>query len=93
MRHTRVTNLLDVSSAAENAQVELALDWRKNEPIRLAVGPVLYMDDAVTDKVLALLDGQRYGTTSTWTRSWLAAGTQMMNCLIWPRITILALTS
>lgn len=45
---------LDVRSAAESAKVELGLDWRKNEPVRLAVGPVLHVDDAVANKVCAL---------------------------------------
>jgi hypothetical protein len=45
---------LDVKSAAESAKVELGLDWRKNEPIHLAVGPVLHPDDAVANKVCAL---------------------------------------
>lgn len=45
---------LDVRSAAESAKVELGLDWRKNEPIQLAVGPVLHVDDAVANKVCAL---------------------------------------
>ena len=45
---------LDVRSAAESSKVELGLDWRKNEPIRLAVGPVLHADDAVANKVCAL---------------------------------------
>lgn len=30
------------------------MDWRKNEPVRLAVGPVLHADDAVANKVCAL---------------------------------------
>lgn len=45
---------LNVRSAAESAKVELGLDWRKNEPVRLAVGPVLHADDAVANKVCAL---------------------------------------
>jgi hypothetical protein len=45
---------LDVRSAAESVKVEMGLDWRKNEPIRLAVGPVLHADDAVANKVCAL---------------------------------------
>jgi hypothetical protein len=45
---------LDVRSAADSAKVELGLDWRKNEPIRLAVGPVLHADDAVANKVCAM---------------------------------------
>jgi hypothetical protein len=49
---------LEIRSATESAKVELGLDWRKNEPIRLAVGPVLHPDDAVANKVCAL-SGQR----------------------------------
>lgn len=45
---------LDVRSATESAKVELGLDWRKKEPVRLAVGPVLDVDDAVANKVCAL---------------------------------------
>jgi Nucleotidyl transferase AbiEii toxin, Type IV TA system len=45
---------LSVSSGEERAKVELGVDWRKNEPIRLAVGPVLHADDAVANKVCAL---------------------------------------
>jgi Nucleotidyl transferase AbiEii toxin, Type IV TA system len=45
---------LEVRSAAQSAKVELGLDWRRNEPIRLAVGPVLHADDAVANKVCAL---------------------------------------
>lgn len=45
---------LDVISTTESAKIELGLDWRKNEPIRLAVGPVLHPDDAVANKVCAL---------------------------------------
>lgn len=45
---------LVVRSVAESAKVELGVDWRKNEPTRLAVGPVLHADDAVANKVCAL---------------------------------------
>jgi hypothetical protein len=45
---------LDVRSATDRAKVELGLDWRKNEPVSLAVGPVLHEDDAVANKVCAL---------------------------------------
>jgi len=45
---------LDVRSAADSAKVELGLDWRKNRPVSLAVGPVLHADDAVANKVCAL---------------------------------------
>jgi hypothetical protein len=45
---------LNVVSGGVAAKVELGVDWRKNEPIRMAVGPVLHVDDAVANKVCAL---------------------------------------
>jgi hypothetical protein len=45
---------LNVVSGREIAKVELGVDWRENEPVRLAVGPVLHADDAVANKVCAL---------------------------------------
>jgi hypothetical protein len=43
-----------VAIGEERAKVELGVDWRKNKPILLAVGPVLHADDAVANKVCAL---------------------------------------
>src|ERR1700753_1528729 len=37
---------LNVGAASEDAKVELGVDWRKNVPVRLEVGPVLHADDA-----------------------------------------------
>jgi hypothetical protein len=45
---------LDVASGNESAKVELGVDWRENDPVRLTVGPVLHPDDAVANKVCAL---------------------------------------
>jgi hypothetical protein len=45
---------LNVAFDGENAKVELGVDWRKNDPIQMAIGPVLHMDDAVANKVCAL---------------------------------------
>ena len=45
---------LSVSTTEEQARVELGVDWRMNEPIRFAIGPVLHPDDAVANKVCAL---------------------------------------
>jgi hypothetical protein len=50
---------LDVRSASDNAKVELGLDWRKNKPIGLAVGPVLHADDAVPIRSAHCSAGQR----------------------------------
>lgn len=45
---------LNVRSSEEVAKVELGVDWRENEPVRLAVGPVLHADDAVANKICVL---------------------------------------
>lgn len=45
---------LNARSSEEVAKVELGVDWRENEPVRLAVGPVLHADDAVANKICAL---------------------------------------
>jgi Nucleotidyl transferase AbiEii toxin, Type IV TA system len=45
---------LNVRSGEEIAKVELGVDWRENEPVRLGVGPVLHADDAVANKICAL---------------------------------------
>ena len=45
---------LGVSGGEERAKVELGMDWRKNKPVLVAVGPVLHADDAVANKVCAL---------------------------------------
>jgi hypothetical protein len=45
---------LNVASGGETAKAELGVDWRKNEPIQMAIGPVLHAVDAVANKVCAL---------------------------------------
>lgn len=37
-----------------NLDLDLGVDWRQDEPVRLAVGPVLSLADAVGNKVAAL---------------------------------------
>src|ERR1700761_1429140 len=46
---------LSVSGGEERAKVELGVDWRKNRPVLVAVGPVLHADDAVANKGCGLL--------------------------------------
>jgi hypothetical protein len=41
-------------ASTRSAQVELAVDWRRDPPTILNVGPVLSRDDAVANKVSAL---------------------------------------
>ncbi len=36
------------------SKVELGVDWRAHSPVRLEIGPVLHLDDAVANKVVAL---------------------------------------
>ncbi|WFE24242.1 nucleotidyl transferase AbiEii/AbiGii toxin family protein [Solwaraspora sp. WMMD937] len=45
---------LTVSNGTRVSKVELGVDWRANEPILMAIGPVLHPDDAVANKMSAL---------------------------------------
>jgi hypothetical protein len=45
---------LQVTSGQHTSKVELGVDWRANEPILMAIGPVLHPDDAVANKMCAL---------------------------------------
>lgn len=46
---------LTVSSGEQTMLLDLARDWRLQEPIRLDIGPVLHIDDAVGSKVAAMV--------------------------------------
>lgn len=45
--------LTDPAGGTEE-KVELSVDWRAHDPVQLAIGPVLHVDDAVANKVCAL---------------------------------------
>jgi Nucleotidyl transferase AbiEii toxin, Type IV TA system len=45
---------LNVSDGERSSKVELAVDSRANEPIRMTIGAVLHLDDALTNKMIAL---------------------------------------
>ena len=45
---------LTVTGDGHTSKVELGVDWRANEPILMAIGPVLHPDDAVANKMSAL---------------------------------------
>jgi len=45
---------LTVADGRHTSKVELGVDWRANEPILMAIGPVLHPDDAVANKMSAL---------------------------------------
>jgi hypothetical protein len=47
---------LTVSDGVQTAKVELGVDLRANEPVRISIGPVLHPDDAVANKVGALYE-------------------------------------
>lgn len=42
------------SSAGQRVEVDLAVDWRSEEPVTLSIGPVLTLPDAVASKVSAV---------------------------------------
>jgi hypothetical protein len=46
-----VTDLAD----GTGNKVELSVDWRAHDPVQLGISPVLHADDAVANKVCALL--------------------------------------
>jgi hypothetical protein len=54
-RHDTFTRLT-VSDGVQTATVELGVDPRANEPVRLSIGPVLHPDDAVANKMRALYE-------------------------------------
>jgi hypothetical protein len=54
-RHDSFTRLT-VSDGVQTAKVELGVDMRANEPVRISIGPVLHPDDAVANKMGALYD-------------------------------------
>lgn len=54
-RHDTFTRLT-VSDDVQTAKVELGVDMRANEPVRISIGPVLHPDDAVANKIGALYE-------------------------------------
>jgi hypothetical protein len=54
-RHDTFTRLT-VSDGAQTATVELGVDVRAHEPVRISIGPVLHPDDAVANKMRALYE-------------------------------------
>jgi hypothetical protein len=47
---------LTVSDGGQTAKVELGVDLRRHEPVRISIGPVLHPDDVVANKVRALYE-------------------------------------
>ena len=54
-RHDTFTRLT-VSDGVQTATVELGVDKRRNEPVRISIGPVLHPDDVVANKIRALYE-------------------------------------
>jgi hypothetical protein len=54
-RHATFTRLT-VSDGVQTVKVELGVDMRANEPVRISIGPVLHPDDAISNKLGALRD-------------------------------------
>jgi len=54
-RHDTFTRLT-VSDGVQRAKVELGVDMRANEPVRISIGAVLHPDDAVSNKMGALYE-------------------------------------
>jgi hypothetical protein len=45
---------LRISDGVHTSAVELAADWRANQPVHMSIGPVLHPDDAVANKMSAV---------------------------------------
>lgn len=45
---------ITVTDRQHVSKVELGVDWRANEPVVMAIGPVLHPDDALANKMAAL---------------------------------------
>jgi hypothetical protein len=54
IRSSSFARIAVASPDGERTKVEMGVDWRGNEPLRLSIGPVLHPDDAVANKVCAL---------------------------------------
>jgi hypothetical protein len=46
--------LLVTTAVGEQVEIDLGVDWRESKPVVLSIGPVLDLQDAVGNKVLAL---------------------------------------
>lgn len=44
------------TGSVDTVQVDVARDWRQHPPVRMQIGPVLHLDDAVASKVAAMID-------------------------------------
>lgn len=45
---------MHVSEPGVTSKVELGVDWRAHPPMRLSIGPVLHVEDAIANKMCAL---------------------------------------
>jgi hypothetical protein len=54
-RHDTFTRLT-VSDGVQTSKIELGVDLRANDPVRISIGPVLHPDDAVANKMRALYE-------------------------------------
>ncbi len=46
---------LQVQRGEQVVDIDLARDWRQHPPVRMQIGPVLHVDDAVASKVTAMI--------------------------------------
>lgn len=53
-RDPAFTRMVLTDDQGRRVRVELGIDWRAHPPVQLDIGPVLYPDDAVANKLAAL---------------------------------------
>lgn len=68
-RSQHFAQLRITTPTGRGVDMDLAVDWREFDPVTLAVGPVLSVEDAVGSKSAPSTPATRHVTTSTLTRS------------------------
>ena len=67
-RAPRFAQLRIVTEDHRSVDMDLAVDWREREPVTLAVGSVLSLEDAVGNKVVALYSRAEARDYESWAR-------------------------
>lgn len=83
-RQDTFAQLTATSGSGRSTDVDLGVDWRAHPPVRLEVGPVLSVDDAVGNRSAHCSREPRPAITSMWTRSGSPANTATTDCWCWP---------
>lgn len=70
-------------STNQDAVMELAVDWRAHDPVRLELGPVLHPDDAIATRCPLCSDGRWPATISMSTQRSRRVDTRVLTYSSW----------